>query len=144
MSPFAIRCAAAFAEMLIRTHFVALPVRWQRTTFPEAGSAAEATVVVAAPVVEPVVATAAPFLPLPLPLPGGGLATANDAARPATKRTRNSAFSFMRLDPSGRNGRETVSNRSSAGAGRGVRATPPPHRLVPLGGTAPLAPGGRG
>src|SRR5258705_10532520 len=108
MSPFAIRCAAAFAEMLIRTHFVALPVRWQRTTFPEAGSAAEATVVVTPPVVEPVVAAAAPFLPLPLPLPGGGLAAANDAARPATKRTRKRAFSFIRLDPAGRSGRRPV------------------------------------
>jgi len=33
-SPLAIRFAAAWTETLIRTHFVALPGRWQRTTFP--------------------------------------------------------------------------------------------------------------
>lgn len=63
-SPLAIRCLAAFTEMLIRTHLVALPVRWQSTTLPVVGSAAagaEAAVPPAA-VLETAVGTASCFL----------------------------------------------------------------------------------
>jgi hypothetical protein len=87
-SPLAIRFAAAWTETLIRTHFVALPVRWQRTTFPVEGSVVEAVVV-------DVAGDAAP-LPLPWPLPGGGEAIAIEVARPATKSVRKRAFDFMR------------------------------------------------
>jgi hypothetical protein len=85
-SPLAIRCFAAWTETLIRTHFVALPVLWQSTTLPVEGSVAGAVGA----------AGAAPPLPLPWPLPGGGFAIAIEATRPATKSASNRAFGFMR------------------------------------------------